>query len=144
MDVMKLKKILTSLLGFFILISPLFALAQSPGGGSTPPPPAGPGGGSTPPPTVTTITIENPLKGSSTLYGFISDIINNIVLPLGGVIAVLYIMYAGFLLVTARGDEKQIGEGKAAFTNAAIGTAILLGAWVIAQVIETTINQLRA
>lgn len=88
------------------------------------------------------ITIENPLKGSSTLYGFIKDVIDNIIVPIGGVLATLYIIYAGFLLVTARGDEKQITQGKTAFLHAAIGTAILLGAWVIATVIETTINSL--
>ncbi len=141
MNIMKLKRSSIHILVFLFLFSPILLLG---GESEGPDPGLDPGEGEGPNPVVTTIKIQNPVRGASTLYEFISLVINNIVLPLGGVIAVLYIMYAGFLLVTARGDEKQIGEGKAAFTNAAIGTAILLGAWVIAQVIETTINQLRA
>ncbi len=89
-----------------------------------------------------TLSIPNPLKGSNTLYGFISDVINGVVIPIGGVLAVLYIIYSGFLMVTARGNEDQIKKGRDAFTHAAIGTAILLGAWVIATVIENTIKSL--
>jgi hypothetical protein len=122
----------------------------SPGGGGTNtgtiPPGSGTNTGTNPPPSTGTglITIPNPLKSgnSNTLYGFISDLINGVVVPIGGVLAVLYIMYAGFLMVTARGSEEQIKKGRAAFTHAAIGTAILLGAWVIATVIENTIKSL--
>jgi type IV secretory pathway VirB2 component (pilin) len=90
-----------------------------------------------------TICIPNPLRsGTNTLYDFIKTIINDVILPVGGVIAVIYIIYAGFLLVTARGDEKKLSDGKRAFFYAAIGTLILLGAWAIAQAIEGTINQL--
>ncbi len=90
------------------------------------------------------IKIENPLadKGVNTISDFLALVINDLVLPIGALIAVLYIMYAGFLMVTARGDESQLKDAKAAFTHAAIGTAILLGSWVIAEVIQTTVNSL--
>jgi Type IV secretion system pilin len=88
------------------------------------------------------VSIPNPLKGSNTLYGFISDVIQNVLIPIGGILAVLYIMYSGFLMVTARGNEDQIKKGRLAFTHAAIGTAILLGAWIIATVIQNTISSL--
>ncbi len=136
---MKLKTFAIHALCFSFVFFPLLALAdnhQNQG-------PTSLTGNEGPDPPIS-ITIPNPIRGAGTIYEFISLVINNIVLPLGGVIAVLYIMYAGFLLVTARGDETQIKDGKRAFTNAAIGTAILLGSWVIASVIETTINQLRA
>jgi len=91
------------------------------------------------------INIPNPLRsGTNTLYDFISLIINDVILPVGGVIAVIYIIYAGFLLVTARGDEAKLTQGKRAFMYAAIGTLVLLGAWAISQAIEGTINQLIA
>lgn len=90
------------------------------------------------------IKIENPLaaKGVNTISDFLKVVINDLVLPIGALIAVLYIMYAGFLMVTARGDEGQLKDAKAAFTHAAIGTAILLGSWVIAEVVQTTVNSL--
>ncbi len=90
------------------------------------------------------IRIENPLaaRGVNTISDFLKVVINDLVLPIGALIAVLYIMYAGFLMVTARGDESQLKDAKAAFTHAAIGTAILLGSWVIAEVVQTTVNSL--
>lgn len=127
-----------------LFISPLVIFAQS-NTSSTNPPDGGPNTSSTnPPPASIKIEIKNPLeaRGVDTIYEFIRLIINDLVLPLGALLAVLYIIYAGFLLVTARGDESQISRGKTAFTNAAIGTAILLGAWVIVQVVENTINSI--
>jgi hypothetical protein len=147
---MKTRFLFINLFALCLLVLPLVISAQvdGGGGGSPPPPGSGGGGGSPPPPgssgSPIRITIDNPVKGDGNIYSFITLIIDSIVLPLGGVIAVLYIMYAGFLMVTARGDAKQVAEGRTAFTNAAIGTAILLGAWVIAKVIEATIDQLRA
>lgn len=139
----KFGSFLAFVLAFVFIFSPMFLLAQNNGGNSPPPTGNPPGGGnSPPPPTTISINIPNPLK-VDTIYEFIRLVIDNIVLPIGGVLAVLYIMYAGFLMVTARGDEAQIKKGRAAFLHAAIGTAILLGAWVIAIVIENTINSLR-
>lgn len=101
-------------------------------------------GGMDPAVQVTSIKIVNPLaaKGVNTISDFLKLVINDLVLPIGALIAVLYIMYAGFLMVTARGDEGQLKDAKAAFTHAAIGTAILLGSWVIAEVIQNTVNSL--
>jgi hypothetical protein len=69
--------------------------------------------------------------------------VNNILIPIGGVVAVLMIMYAGFLYVTAGGNEAKIKTAHQALTWAVIGAAILLGAWVISQAIQGTINQLK-
>lgn len=89
------------------------------------------------------ILIENPLKGGvNNLYDFLSLIVNDIILPIGGVIAVLFIIYAGFMLVTARGDETKLKNAKRAFTYAAIGTLILLGSWAIAEALKGTITQI--
>lgn len=131
----------------FFAILPLLTFAIGPDQGST----GGTNsagqsstGGTNPAVSVTSIKIENPLaaKGVNTISDFLKLVINDLVLPIGALIAVLYIMYAGFLMVTARGDEGQLKDAKAAFTHAAIGTAILLGSWVIAEVIQTTVNSL--
>lgn len=137
--------LIKSLAFFFAFIFfPAVLFAQSGGNG-----PSTQGSGGTGPaasnPNPISITIPNPLgsNGSGTIWDFMNKIINNIVLPLGGVLAVLYIMYAGFLMVTAQGDEGKIKTARGAFFNAAVGTGILLGAWVIANVVATTICSLK-
>lgn len=89
------------------------------------------------------IKISNPFSGGNDLYAFIKTIINEILIPIGGVIAVLMIMYAGFLYVTAGGNETKIKKAHEALLYSAIGAAILLGAWVIAGAIEGTVKQLQ-
>ncbi len=89
------------------------------------------------------IELVNPFKGDGDLYALVKAIINGIVLPIGGMVAVLAFIYSGFTYVTARGDETAIKTAHRNFLYVAIGTAILLGAWVIAGVIENTLNQLK-
>jgi len=88
------------------------------------------------------IKIENPFK-EDTIVGLIETIVNEILMPIGGVVAVLMIMYAGYLYVTAQGDPGKITKAHDALKWAVIGAAILLGAWVISTAISTTIDQLR-
>ncbi|KKT95852.1 MAG: hypothetical protein UW97_C0021G0004 [Parcubacteria group bacterium GW2011_GWA2_45_15] len=58
-------------------------------------------------------------------------------------VAVLAFVYAGFLYVTAQGNESKLKTAHKALLYTSVGTAVLLGSWVIAKVIENTINQLR-
>ena len=89
------------------------------------------------------IKIINPFKQNS-IQGLIEVIVNDILMPVGGVIAVLMIMYAGFLYVTARGNSSKIEKAHQALLWAVIGAAILLGALVISEAISKTIGQLKA
>lgn len=131
----------------FVLVMPLLSQSQginnpNPGGVNNPPP----GGRGT------IIKIENPFKcpsGSSTsnectIPDFIKVVIEKILMPIGGVVAVLMVMWAGFLYVTAGGNENQIKKAHDALLSAVIGAAILLGAWVIATAIQGTIDQLKS
>jgi len=136
-----------NILSLFILMTvvmvfamPLFTYAQ--GGKTLPNPPAG--GTTQPPPAPIkmNIQIDNPFK-KSTIKDLIETIVNDILIPIGAVVAVLMIIYAGFLFVTARGNETQITKARQALLWAVIGAAILLGAWVISQAITTTIDQLK-
>lgn len=88
------------------------------------------------------IKLQNPFRTGDSLYDLIRAIINNIILPIGGVLAVLAFIYSGFLYVTAQGDSGKIKDAHNALLYTAIGTAILLGSWVIASVIENTIKQI--
>ncbi|OHA89133.1 MAG: hypothetical protein A2653_02900 [Candidatus Zambryskibacteria bacterium RIFCSPHIGHO2_01_FULL_43_25] len=87
--------------------------------------------------------LQNPLKGGTdNLYDFIRVVINDVILPVGGVVVTIMIIFAGFKFVTAQGNEAKLEVAKRNFLYVAIGTAVLLGAWVIAKAIEATINQL--
>lgn len=89
------------------------------------------------------IKISNPFKYGDSLFDLMKAIVDKIILPLGAVVCVLAFIYAGFKYVMARGDPKAIGEAHTILLNAVIGTAILLGSWTIASVIEGTIAQIR-
>jgi len=118
-------------------IVPFLTQAQDTGGNGNPPDASG-GGNYT-----QAFILPNPFKNNGTILDLIKTLINDILLPIGAVIAVLMIMYAGFLYVTARGDTNQIGKAHDALKWAIIGAAILLGAWVISEAIQGTINQLK-
>ena len=86
--------------------------------------------------------LSNPFKGGDSLIALLRTIINEILLPIGGVLAVLAFIYSGFKYVTAQGDPKKIESAHRALLYTAIGTALLLGAWMFATVICNTIGQL--
>ncbi len=78
-----------------------------------------------------------------TPWGSLCDLINailNIVTEIGAIIAVLFIIWSGFLFIKAQGNPKEIEDAKRAFYATIIGTAILLGSSVIAKIIITTIG----
>lgn len=89
-----------------------------------------------------TITLDNPFKGPKSLFALLRTIIDEIIMPIGGILAVLGFVYAGFLYVTARGSEANLKKAHTALLTVAIGTAVLLGSWMLANVICKTINQL--
>lgn len=82
----------------------------------------------------------NPLKSDS-LVGFLLDLIDIMILfaiPL----IVLMIIYAGFLYVMARGNEEQVTRATRALTYAVIGGLLILGAKLLLEIIEGTVDQL--
>ncbi|MBI2096420.1 MAG: hypothetical protein HYT43_02190 [Candidatus Taylorbacteria bacterium] len=84
--------------------------------------------------------LDNPLKYDS-IQGFIAAILD-IVVNIGAVIAVFFFVYSGFLFVSARGDTEKLKTARATFFGTVIGTAILLGAKLIAEVIRGTIKEI--
>jgi len=135
------KTFLASLLSFaiFFALGAILVVAQGnpPTGGGNPPT----GGGN--PDVVVPIELKNPFSGGDSLFALLEKIISDILMPIGGVLAVLAFIYSGFLYVMAQGNESKLATAHKALLYTSIGTAILLGSWVLAKVIETTINQLR-
>jgi len=68
--------------------------------------------------------------GNTDLILLIKNLIN-FLLGFLGIILVVIILYAGFLWMTAGGDEKKITLAKDMIKNAVIGLAIVLSAWSI-------------
>jgi len=145
------------LLIFAVIVAPTFiqiSYADTPTSGTNPNPTGGtnpfltgdtnpnPTGGTNPSDDCQTGPFPNPLR-SCTFTGLVTDFANNVVLPLGSVIAVIFIIYSGFLFVTAGDSEDKIKKAKDTFKWAIVGTAVLLGAWVIANGIRVTVDQIR-
>lgn len=57
-------------------------------------------------------------------------------------IIAIFIMYAGFKYILARGNPGAIDEAHKNFMFVIIGTMLILGAWVLATLIGGTVTQL--
>ncbi|MDB5194389.1 MAG: hypothetical protein JWN50_403, partial [Parcubacteria group bacterium] len=80
--------------------------------------------------------------GTCGILDLLTTLISAIVLPIGGVLAVLAFIWSGFMYVMAQGKPAEITKATNALKYAAIGTALLLGAYAISDVIKGTIGQL--
>ncbi len=90
--------------------------------------------------TTLSFSIKNPIKANN-LTNFIHDILN-IFLEIGIPVITLFIIYTGFLFVSAQGNEEKLKTAKASLLWTLVGAALLLGSWVLAQAIQGTISQL--
>ncbi|MFZ2484739.1 MAG: hypothetical protein WAX80_00520 [Minisyncoccia bacterium] len=135
---MNIKKLSAVALSFVIVfsISAVLVYAQD---GSVQTPPSGSVSG----PSINA-TLPNPFKAGvgNSLFSLMKAIVDNILLPIGGVLAVMAFIYSGFLYVMAQGNESKLATAHKALLYTSIGTAILLGSWVLANVICQTIGQL--
>ena len=66
---------------------------------------------------------------------FFSALLPNIYI-FSGIILLLYILYGGFLVVTAGSSADQAGQGQKAITNAIIGFGIIFASYWIIQAIQ--------
>ena len=90
--------------------------------------------------TPTEIHFVNPITSdsvSAVLLGFFQ-----ILVQLGAVAVTLAIIYSGFLFVMARGNASQLEQAKSTLFWTITGALVLLGAQVIAKVIQNTILKL--
>jgi len=86
--------------------------------------------------------IENPLGNSITdIPSFIKAILK-FILYLGIPLVALAIIYTGFLFVTAMGNSEKLKKAKSALVYTLIGAALLLGAFVIAEAIQGTVEEI--
>lgn len=79
------------------------------------------------------------LSNERSVIEIITGIIR-IILGLLGIIVLGLILYAGFLWMTANGNEERISTAKRIMTNAVIGLTIILSAFAITQFIITQLS----
>lgn len=137
------KLLMTVATVFYMFVNASVALAQTPpsggGGGNNTPTSVGGGGRNTPPSDG--LSLQNPLESDNLmeLLQEILDVIMIFAVPL----IVFMIIYAGFLYVTARGNESQVSNASRALLYAVIGGVIILGANIILAVISGTVDAFR-
>lgn len=89
----------------------------------------------------------NPLKAtddslaSATSIGDLIKRILNILLTLGGVVAVLFIVLGGYEYITSRGSEERAKSGRRTMTYAIIGLVAILLAFMLVTVLTNLFTQ---
>jgi hypothetical protein len=79
-------------------------------------------------------TLTNPISGVTDLRILINTLLNYM-MGFIGVIAVVFLLLAGFKYVTAGGDAKKAGEAKEGITHAVIGIAIAVIGYLIVNLV---------
>lgn len=85
--------------------------------------------------------IQNPIAANS-LQELLATILQGFV-RIGIPVAVLVLVYVGFLFVKARGNPEELNTAKRAFIWTLVGVAVLFGAEVLANIISGTIEGVR-
>ncbi len=137
----KTKKILIYIFILFILIIPIFSLADFVGpcpegthndGTACVPDEAG-GTGLVP-------ACEGKDCNWDQLMTLVDNILNFLLNVMVIPIAAIMFAYAGFLLVTSGGDPGRRSKAKSIFINVLIGLIIAVGAWALVKLLLTTLN----
>ena len=81
----------------------------------------------------------NPLNATS-ITGFLVSVLD-VLLVFAVPIIIFFIIYAGFLFVTAQGNASKVETARSALTWAVVGGVIVLGAKILVSVIQNTVSQ---
>lgn len=86
------------------------------------------------------IGFQNPLKADTICQAL--KIFLNALLTLAIPVAVVFLVYAGFLFVWARGNPAGLKKARSNLFYVIIGIGIFMGAWVLGQMIANTLGSL--
>lgn len=89
-------------------------------------------------PTQGSVQLKNPLK-VGTIEGLLVAILN-VVIVIAIPIVVFFIIYAGFLYVTAKGNASQVEQATRALLYAVIGGVIIIGSVAIAGIVRNIVT----
>ncbi|HUO56076.1 MAG TPA: hypothetical protein VMU27_01430 [Candidatus Paceibacterota bacterium] len=86
--------------------------------------------------------LPNPLSsGLSTIPQFLAAALKALVqisLP----IITVFVVYSGFLFVTAQGNKSKLEDAKRNFFFVILGALLILGAWILANIIAGTVSSI--
>ena len=85
------------------------------------------------------VALDNPLN-SQTLCGLIKSILN-VILAIGVPVLALFIVWAGFKFVFARGNPAALQVARKNFVYLLFGAFIFFGCWALGQIVANTLNQ---
>lgn len=77
--------------------------------------------------------LKNPINADS-----FSDVVKGfaeLMVKIGIPLATVFLVWSGFLFVSARGNDEQLKKAKSTFFWTVVGTALLVGAYAIASAI---------
>ncbi len=83
---------------------------------------------------------QNPSK-NLTFDGFLSSALTAMV-KIAVPIITVFLVYSGFLFVTAQGNQAKLEIAKRNFLYSVLGALLILAAWVLANIIGSTVSQL--
>ena len=95
-----------------------------------------------PGPPSASVELENPLKVGS-IEGLLNEILQ-IFIVIATPIVIFFIIYAGFMYVTARGNPTNIEKAHRAITYALIGGVLIIGAVAIGEIINNLVVSFKA
>lgn len=84
------------------------------------------------------ISFPNPIKQTS-LEALIKAILD-VVVQFGAIVAVFFLIYSGYKFIEARGNPGKIEAAQKTFFWTIVGGLIVLGAFVISEVIKNTVE----
>ncbi|HEY5382992.1 MAG TPA: hypothetical protein VIJ88_00310 [Candidatus Paceibacterota bacterium] len=84
--------------------------------------------------------VKNPLGSNINSFCGLIKALLGAAIAIGIPIAVLFIVFAGFKFVLARGNSEALVSARQNFMWTVIGIGIFLGAWLLAMVIANTVN----
>lgn len=83
-------------------------------------------------------SIRGAYPNGATQERTVSEIARTIIqwaLALAAIVAVLFLIYGGFLYITSAGDQTQATKGKGTIVNAIIGLVIVVLSYMVIQVV---------
>lgn len=88
------------------------------------------------------ISLITPPAGSNAKDTLMDKIGSGVQLILGlvGIVALIYLIYGGFMYITAAGDADKATKGRTVIINALIGIAIVALSYLIVAVVINTLN----
>ncbi len=84
-------------------------------------------------------SVDNPIGAFSSIPALIAAIVN-VFLIIAVPIIVFFLIYAGFLYVTAQGNPMKIQQAHKALVYGLVGGVIIIGARVITAIVQNTVT----